>query len=391
MKPKTRQILVPIAVLLISIVLMSALMAMRTPPQRKGEVDTRPTISTMEVENTEIQLTVPVMGKLSAHNKVTLYAEVSGVMLPTEKEFLTGHSYQAGEVMVLVDRRDTELSLKAQRSSLQTAIAGLLPELKFDYPESYNNWERYLREFDINQTTRPLPKPLNDRESLFVANKGIERTYFDIKAQEVRLAKYTIRAPFDGTLTASNITPGNLVRSGMALGVFLDPTHYDLEVTVSLDEVQRIQNGNRVALSSPNQPGSWNGTVTRISAGLDAATQMVKVYISVVGEGLREGMYLEGEILTSGDIRGMVVPRRMLENGNTVLEVRDGIIQRQLVNVLATRGEEAIVLDLPDGMLLVTQIQDLPDGAPVILEGETPTAPPAGQPKPGSGKGASRS
>ncbi len=370
MKKTMKNIAISGSVLVGSIVIMGVLMGMRTAPERKGQVDVRPVVDVMEVQNESIQLSVPVIGKLTAHEKVTIYAEVSGLLETTRNDFLAGYDFEKGELMLATNSADTEMSFKAQRSSWMTAVASLLPELKFDYPDSYTNQEPYLNNFAQNKSTQPLPEPENERESYFVANRGIATTYYNIKSKEIRLDKYFIRAPFDGTVTESYIKPGNLVRNGQALGVYINPDSYDLEVTVSLEEVKHISVGNQVKLWSTSLGNQWTGTVSRISEAVDNASQMVKVFISVAGSDLREGIYLEGEIQSSQNIEGMIIPRRMLEGGNTVYQVQDGIIVTQLVQVVATRGEDAIVAGMQDGTTLSTRIQGLEQGTLVLLEGQ---------------------
>ncbi|MBC8376805.1 MAG: HlyD family efflux transporter periplasmic adaptor subunit [FCB group bacterium] len=362
MKTTIKNTLSLVTVLIGSIAIMFLLMSMKSAPERKAQEDTRIVVATQEVVNSEIQITVPVMGKISAQEKITLFAEVSGILLPSENDFLAGYEYDRGDVMLQINSEESELNLKAQRSNLMTAVAALLPELKFDYPESYARWEGYLQAFDINGDTKALPEPLNERESYFVANKGIAKTYYDIKAAESRLAKYTIRAPFDGSVTESYIKPGNLVRNGQTLGVFLNPNHYDLETTVGINEIKHISVGDQVTLQSGTSEVELIGRVSRISDGLDANSQMVKVFISISGPGLREGMYLKGEILTSSSIEGVVLPRKLLESNDTILEVQEGKISRLAVNVVSTRGEEAVVTGLDDGTIISLRTQNLQNG-----------------------------
>ena len=365
MKFSIKNIMSLVAVLAGSIAIMFLLMSMKSTPERKAQEDTRVVVATQEIKNSDIQITVPVMGKISAREKITLFAEVSGILLQSENEFLAGYQFNKGDVMLRINSEESELNLKAQRSNLMTAVAALLPELKFDYPQSYVSWEGYLQDFDINGDIKALPEPLNDRESYFVANKGIARTYYDIKALETRLAKYTIRAPFDGSVTESYIKPGNLVRSGQTLGVFLNPNNYDLEATVGINEIKHISVGDQVKLSSSNSKASWRGTVSRISDGLDVNSQMVKVFITVSGPELREGMYLKGDILTTSSLEGVVLPRKLLESNNTVLEVREGKINRLTVNVVSTRGEQAVITGLPNGTQISLKTQNLQNGTVV--------------------------
>ena len=362
MKINTKKTMSLVAVLAGSIAIMFLLMSMKSTPERKLQEDTRVVVATQEIKNSNIQISVPVLGKITAQEKITLFAEVSGILLQSKNEFLAGYEFDRGAIMLRINSEESELNLKAQRSNLMTAVAALLPELKFDYPQSYVSWEGYLQSFDINGDTNPLPEPLNERESYFVANKGIARTYYDIKASETRLAKYTIRAPFDGSVTESYIKPGNLVRVGQTLGVFLNPDHYDLETTVGINEIKHISVGDQVKLSNSNSKTSWMGTVSRISNGLDVNSQMVKVFITVSGPELREGMYLKGDILTTSSLEGVVLPRKLLESNNTVLEVLEGKINRLAVQVESTSGEEAVVTGLPDGTQISLRTQNLKNG-----------------------------
>ena len=369
MTTRLKQIISFSVTLIVSIAVTVLLVSLKSAPKRKPPMDTRPTVGVMQVQNSPVQLTVPVIGRLVAHEKVSILAEVTGVLRVSGKEFLTGQSYLRGEVMLRINREETELSLKAQRSSLLTAVAALLPELRFDYPQSYKLWNSYLQSFNIESPTQALPQSLNEREKFFVANKGIYNSYYQIKAQEARLEKFTIRAPFDGILIQSNITPGNLVRVGQPLGVLINPAVYDFESSVSIEEVDQIQIGDGVLLHSDNIAGSWQGAVTRINQGLDENNQMVKVYASFSAPELRDGMFLRGDVLTSTSVEGLELPRKMLHNGDTVLELIDGAIHYRTVDVVSTRGEVAVVTGLQNGIQLSTKTQDLYDGVQVKVPG----------------------
>ncbi|MBT4033373.1 MAG: HlyD family efflux transporter periplasmic adaptor subunit [Candidatus Marinimicrobia bacterium] len=376
MKSTIKTSLSLVAVLTGSIAITFLLKSMKSAPERKPLEDTSMFVETLEIVNTNIQIEVPVMGKITAQEKVSLFAEVPGIMLESETDFLAGYGFKKNDILLRINSDESVLNLKAQRSKLMTAVAALLPELKFDYPQSYANWESYLQAFDINSDTKPFPEALNERERYFVANKGIAGTYYSIKSAETHLEKYTIRAPFDGTVTESYIKPGNLIRNGQTLGVFLNPDKYDLEVSVGIDEIEQIALADKVILKSAYSENSWTGVVSRISDGLDASSQMVKVYITISGSGLREGMFLTGDILTTSALNGVILPRKMLESNDTVLEVQDGIINRLAVNVVYTRGEEAMVTGIADGTIISLKTQNLKNGTVVrTLENGSNNAP----------------
>ena len=47
------------------------------------------------------------------------------------------------------------------------AAAFIIPDLKFDYPKSYENWKNYLENFEIEKMTQPLPKSANNQEKYY--------------------------------------------------------------------------------------------------------------------------------------------------------------------------------------------------------------------------------
>lgn len=369
MTMKRKQTIILAAIILISVAITVLFVSLKSSPKRKPPMDTRPEVGVVTVKNNPIQLTVPVIGRLVAQEKVELLAEVTGVLEINQKEFLTGTSYRKGDVMLRINQEETALTLKSQRSSLLTAIASLLPELKFDHPESYKQWNDYIQVCDIETRAQPLPEPLNEREKLFVAARGIYSNYYQIKAQEARLEKFTIRAPFDGVLIQSNITPGNLVRVGQPLGVFINPATYYYETSVSINEVNQIHIGDKVLLSSDNISGSWEGMVRRINIGMDENSQMVKIFAALSAPALREGMFLRGDIMSSTVVEALELPRKMLHNGDTVLELIDGTVHYRKVDVVSTQGEMAVVSGLVNGMKLSTKTLNLYDGAQIKVSG----------------------
>jgi len=365
MNQSLKKIITASGVLTVSLIITVLLIASRKAPQRKPNFDTRPTISTIEVNNDNIQLQVAVIGKLTAREHVQISAEVSGVLETTPKSFLDGTTYRQGEPMLQIRSEEAALGLMAQRSNLLMKIAQLLPDLKFDHPESYALWEKYLNQYQIDQAIEPLPEPGGDREKLFVAGRGIYQAYYEIKVQETRLSKYTLYAPFDGIVIQSNIKPGTLVMNGQKLGEFINTDFYDLETQVSVEEIGYVALGDMVNLSDGNRAAEWTGTVTRIGSSLDPASQMLNVYVTVAGADLKVGQYLQGSINTSTVVLAVEIPRKIITNANSVLMVADDTIHERSVNIIAVRGNVAFVTGLENGMNLSTKTQNLYDGLQV--------------------------
>ena len=142
--------------------------------------------------------------------------------------------------------------------------------------------------------------------------------------------------------------------------------HYDLEATVALSDLKYIQPGNPVQLFSEDIEGQWTGRVKRINDQVDPGTQTVKVFISVNGPNLREGMYLRGEVDASEIENAIAIPRDMLQNQQFVYVLQDSTLKLQEVNVLKLTEDRAIVRGLSEGTpLLKALIPGLYDGVKV--------------------------
>ncbi len=356
-----------VTIVVVSGTMIGVLLASREVPRKKPDFTTKTTVSVIQPNNESIRISLPIIGRLVAKNEMIVYAEVGGILENAGKPFLEGVKFSKGEPLLVINNETAELSLKALRSNLLMQITQMLPEMKFDYPESYAAWENYLNQFDINSEVAPLPEPQTNREKLYVAGRGIFSAYYETKGQEVQLKKYTIYTPFDGTVTASNIKPGTLVRSGQSLGEFISSGEYDLITEITLDEVAYLKIGDAVELHN-NSGQTWVGTVSRIGDNVSQTTQMADIYIAVNGSDLREGQYLEGTIKTATEVMAMEIPRKVITNNNTVLSVVDGVIVEQPIDILLFTDGQALVNGLNDGIVISTKTQNVYNGLQVITQ-----------------------
>ena len=338
--------------ILATIISTVALIGMKKPAERKKEVDNRITVSTIEVKNTDIYSEINIIGKTVGKQKIEIFSEVSGVLENTSKDFLEGVSYNKGQVLLRINNDENYMSLVSQRSSLLNLITKIIPDLKFDYPKSYENWKNYLENFEIEKTTQDLPKAENNQEKYYIAGQGIYQTYYNIKSLETRQAKFTIHAPFSGVVSQSMIKPGTLVRSGQKIGEFFNPNIYDLEVEINRTEIDFIKINDKVNLKDASTQKSWTGAVTRISDIIDSKTQTIKIFITVSGNDLREGLFLTGNIKTSVKNNAFSLPRKLIVNNNEVFVVENGKIINKKVNIIQTTEEYCIVTGLENGTLI---------------------------------------
>ena len=264
----------------IAAITASFISGMKKPAERKPIEKVTKQVKSITVKNEAINTKLEITGRLLANQKVELFAEVGGMLLPNGNRFKEGNYFQKGQPLIRIENEEQKLNLLAQKSALMNQITLILPDLKSDYPQSFPTWETYLNQMDVNQKLQPLPKPVSDQEKYFISAKNLYNLYYNIQSQEKRMEKYTIQAPFNGALAAANITEGTVVRVGQKLGDFMNTWSYELEAAINEEDIELLDIGSSVKLKSDNSKETWVGKVSRISKVVDPGTQTIKVFIS---------------------------------------------------------------------------------------------------------------
>ncbi|MCF2876355.1 MULTISPECIES: efflux RND transporter periplasmic adaptor subunit [unclassified Tenacibaculum] len=323
----------------------------KVPEQKVTKVEK--TVFVKEVKNGDVAINISANGNLVAKNKVDIYSEVQGVLQTTGKDFRVGVSYKKGQTLLKINNQEFYASIQSQRSSLQNLIASIMPDIRLDYPDSFESWNTYLKNFDINKTVQPLPVPKSDKEKYFITGRNIYTTFYTIKNLEARLGKYNIRAPFNGVLTEALVTNGTLVRSGQKMGEFIDNSVFELALSVNGGLVDVLEVGKLVVLHNLEKTKVWKGKVSRINGKIDQASQTVQVFIEVKGNDLREGMYLEANVPVKSEKEAIEINRKLLVENKAVYVVRNNVLDLVEINPVHFNENTVVIKGLANGEELV--------------------------------------
>jgi multidrug efflux pump subunit AcrA (membrane-fusion protein) len=326
----------------------------KEPPETK----IRKTVKTVFVEtvqNSTVPILIPANGNLIARHRVELYAEVQGVFKFSAKPFRAGQRYKKGQVLIEMDALEYRASVQSAKSDLYNQITAIMPDLRLDFPEVYPKWLNYLNGFNIDNAVLPLPQSNTDKERFFIYGRGINTAYYNVKNLEERLVKYKITAPFDGVLIEALVTEGTLIRSGQKLGEYIDPEIYELQVAIAKEYADLLQEGESVSLANNNETQSYTGTVSRINASIEQATQTVSVFIEVRDASLKEGMYLKANIEAKKVENAVALDRSLVNNSNEMFVVKDTILSSIKVQPIYFSDKQVVVKGIPDGEVILAK------------------------------------
>ena len=285
------------------------------------------TVFVEKVQNADIPIILSASGNLMAKNRIELFSEVQGVLMPAFKSFKAGTNFNKNETLLSINSDEFYATLQSQKSKLYNLITAVLPDLRLDYPLEFKSWERYLKSFKITKSVPTLPMFSSDREKYFISGRGILTAYYNVKNLEARFAKHKIKAPFSGILTEALVSPGTLVRVGQKLGEYIDPSIYEMEVSINAEFADLLKVGNTVALSNLEKTKKYTGKVVRVNGKVDQVSQTIKAFIEVKHKDLKEGMFLQANLQAKTILKAVEISRKLLiDNKGVYLIKKDSIL-----------------------------------------------------------------
>ena len=314
------------------------------------------TVFVASVTNKTIPIIISASGNLIAKNKIAIFSEVQGILKPSRKAFKAGTYFYKNETLLSINSDEFYASLQAQKSNLYNLITSILPDVRLDYQEEFKKWERYLQGFDMHKSTPKLPTFSSDKEKYFISGRGILTGYYNVKNLEVRLAKHQIKAPFKGVLTETLVSPGTLVRVGQKLGEFIDPSIFEMEVSINAEFANLLKVGNAVKLSNLEKTKNYTGKVVRVNGKVDQVSQTIKAYIDVAHKDLKEGQFLAANLVAKSEIDALEISRKLLIDNVAVYTLKnDSVLSLTTVKAVYFGAETVIIKGLKNTDKILSQ------------------------------------
>lgn len=335
-----------------------ALSSFGKTPEEKIREEANFFVKTKSVSYTSNSSKIIETGRLTSQQNVDLSVEVPGQIIAGDVTLREGSGFKKGDLLIRVFDEEARNNLKASKSRFMNSIAGILPDIKIDYSESFTKYLEFFNSIKITKPLPPLPDPDSEQEKVFLASRNILNEYYSIKSAEVRLSRYRIYAPFDGTFTAVYLEPGSVANPGSRIASMIRTDKLEVEVPVRIEDAYWINVGDKVKLSTKDHHVSWNGYVVRKSNFMDPSSQAIAVYVSIAHEKdqpLFPGQYLIAEFASKTLEGTMAIPRNAVFDKDKVFTVEDGKLVENTINVIKTNETTVFFSGLDDGVEIVVE------------------------------------
>ena len=332
--------------------------SMGQEPEEKTREEVKLYVKTEKVVYSANSGNIIESGRLASQQSVTLSAEVPGQILQGDVTLREGTKFRRGDLLVKIFDEDARNNLKAQKSKFLNSIAGILPDIKIDYPESFDKYMEFFSSVKIDKPLPPLPKLDTEKEKVFLASRNILNDYYSIKSAEVRLSRYKVYAPFEGTFTMVFLEPGSVANPGARIASMIRTDKLELEVPVRSEDAYWINENDGVKVSTKDLRISWMGKVVRKSSFMDPNTQTISVFVALAPEKdkpLYQGQFLRAEFASKTFDECMEIPRNAIFRKDRVFTVEEGKLKENRIDILITNETTVLISGLAEGSQLVVE------------------------------------
>ncbi|MAM84551.1 MAG: efflux transporter periplasmic adaptor subunit [Acidobacteria bacterium] len=380
---RTFQILLPVAII------VAAALGARTMVNLRPDAPTRPPmviipqVRVVEVELTEVTLTVKSQGTVEPRTQSQLVPEVSGRIIDVSPSFVAGGFFEAGDVLFKTDPHDYEQALVQRNAEVESARLHIAQE-EAEAEVAQWGWDR-VGTGQARSLTLREPQIASAKAELAAAKANLETAQRNLERTEVR-------APFSGRVRQKNVDVGQFVTVGAPVARIYavdaaevrlplpneDLAYLDLPLNYR-GESGRIR-GPAVTLRAEfaGRIHEWQGRIVRTEGEIDPQTRMVHVVAEVqnpYGRGpdptrppLAAGMFVEAEIVGRTVEHVAIVPRAALRGPSQVLvvDVNSRLMFRDVEVLRATTNELFILGGLETGdRVNVSPVEAVSDGMEV--------------------------
>lgn len=181
----------------------------------------------------------------------------------------------------------------------------------------------------------------------------------------------TIYSPINGLITEVYTMIGEYAQSGSVVSKIISKDHL-ISISISEEDFPGITIGKSVTISLLGYPSkNYYGTVSQLFATADPASKRRSIFVKMDNEPLMmaPGMTGEATIVKSERERSLLIPRRSL-NGNTVFIVKNGYIEKKIIQIgFSDLMKVEVISGLKlDDLVIVEDIQNFREGDSVNIK-----------------------
>ncbi|MDZ7782588.1 MAG: efflux RND transporter periplasmic adaptor subunit [Halioglobus sp.] len=371
---------------------ITALLYLNRPATEIKEPQYRPvTVDVAEVVKENLRIQVQAQGTVTALRESSLLAEVKGRIIEVSPAFNAGGFVAAGDLLLRIDPRDYETSVRRAQAAVKSAESNLAQE-KGRSEVALREWQNLPGETQRSEEAKALylRKP-----QLEYAQAQLLAAQADLQTARDNLERTIIRSPYDAIIRAKHSDLGQFVSPGTPLADIFSVDYAEVRLPIPQGKLQYLDlpdmrsdsEGPAIDLytDTGGEVRHWIAQLHRTEGVFDERSRVLHAVARIEDPyGLRDaarrplriGTFVNAGI--EGREIGAIVslPRYVLRAGNFVWVVDEkNRLRNRHVKILRTGGDTIYVSDgLDEGELVsLTTLDSSYDSAEVRIQSRTPT------------------
>lgn len=313
-----------------------------------------------------------------------------------------------GQVLLIQDTSDTNLSLNQDKAALEQAVADSkaaesqfgsdLQKAEVEYDTAKMNYNRYavlknegaISQQELDTAYQALIVAKSALDNLESQNVGdvpasVASKYaaqakagYTVDSLAQQLDDMTLRAPRAGVITYRNAEVGAMTAANTKVLTITDTSGMYIDCSLSEADVAAIQQGMPVSVSIESLAQDYDGYITYVSPAMDDTTKtyVVRITLSQPDTKLRGGMFAQSSIDVLQKPDTLFIPKDALteQDGKAqvcVIKGDDTVEFRTVTTGLRNDDYVEITDGLDDGdVIATTNLARLKDGTTVSIDEE---------------------
>jgi RND family efflux transporter MFP subunit len=389
-----KQIILPIAILVVGIIAYFGFSSLKTPPEEKAEVDNTPIVIVENIVVAPMILNVSSYGIVKPKYETSLVAQVYGEIVELSDVFVRGGFVKKGQLLARIDPNDyhaalidAQANMASARAALEKEVAqGKVAEREWKLITDTSPTELSLRK---PQLAQELARVKSAQSSVLLAERNLQRT--------------EIKAPYDAMIDNRMIGLGSFVSVGTQIGKLLGTATAEVRLPVADNELQfLIDQGHNAKVklvgSYAGKTVEWLANIARNEGVIDNKSRMtylvaeiknpyllkgilaeknVTVNTNITNTNtdasnivpLRFGAYVKAEILGIEIAHASILPRYLVVDDKVAILDSDSKLHYATIELVRQQGANVVVSNgLIDGDRLIVSALDYPvDGMKLAL------------------------
>jgi len=388
------QLLLVVVIIAVGIVITVVFIKLKKPPQRQEQIVLAPLVKVERLNRRDIQMVIRGYGTVNPRLQVEIVPQVSGKVVWVNPQFKAGGFIKRGELILKIDPRDYELSLRQANAAVAEAQVMLDLE-KAEAKIAKDEWQQ------LHPGQEP-DSPLVFREpQIRQAKARLESAEAGLATANLNLERTRPSLPVDAVIMNERVDLGQYVMLGQSVGAAYGIESMEIEVPledkelawfdipgnmVSVNDAESSEKGAkaRVSANFAGEEKCWSGYVVRTTGQVDKTSRLISVVVevsepfknSISTHPLLPGMFVE--VAIEGNIlkNAIAVPRDAMHNNNEVWVAKDGRLDVQHLDIVrADRNFAYANAGLDDGdMIIVSSLDTVIEDMKVRIQAEAETS-----------------